>query len=96
MDYIEKEHKREYWLISSNDNIFRLDECLSENSEVDWHGSFNPKIGDIVFIYRTKPVQRICYMMEVIKLNIPYRETTNDYKYWGEKHGHLGLKTDEL
>ncbi len=86
MNYPEKEQKTVYWLLASNDKIFKLEECLSETSEVDWHGNCNPKIGDIVFIYRTKPIQRICYMMEVTKVNIPYHETITDEKYWGEKH----------
>ena len=95
MNYLEKEQKTVYWLIASNDYIFKLKECLSENSEVDWQGSFNPKIGDIVFVYRAKPVQRICYMMKVTKLNIPYRDTINDYKYWGEKHEPLKYMNPE-
>ena len=89
MNYPDKEHKKVYWLISSNDKIFKLEECLSENSEIDWHGSFNPKIGDIVFIYRAKPIQRICYMMEVTKVNIPYHEAINDDKYRGEKNDNI-------
>ena len=88
MNYPEKEHKKVYWLISANDNYFKLEECLSENSEVDWHANCNPKIGDIVFIYRSKPIQRICYMMEVTKVNIPDQETETFGKYWGEKHAH--------
>lgn len=75
-----------YWLISSNDEIFNLEECLKESNLVDWQPSFSPKVGDIVFIYRTRPVQRICYMMKVTKINIPYRETINDERFWGEKH----------
>ena len=82
----EKEEFRTYWLISSNDDIFRLEECLADNQSVDWQGSFSPQKRDVVFIYRTKPVQRICYMMEVSKVNIPYKDTINDIKYWGVNH----------
>ena len=39
-----------YWLVSSNDSIFRLADCLSENRRVYWQASFSPKVGDIVFI----------------------------------------------
>ena len=93
----EKEEFRTYWLISSNDDIFRLEECLADNQSVDWQGSFSPKKGDVVFIYRTKPVQRICYMMEVSKVNIPYKDTINDSKYWGVKHAPKGTTNpDEL
>ena len=67
-----------YWLISSNDSIFRLEDCLNGSQYVDWQSSFSPKVGDVVFIYRTKPTQRVCYMMEVVAINIPYRKTIND------------------
>ena len=79
-----------YWLISSNDSIFRLEDCLNESQYVNWQSSFSPKVGDVVFIYRTKPTQRVCYMMEVVAINIPYRKTINDIKYWGEKHSPKG------
>ena len=84
-----------YWLISSNDNIFKLEEYLAHNNYIDWQGSFSPKIGDIVFIYRTKPTQRICYMMEVSEINIPYRKTINDIKYWGKGHAPKGTTNPE-
>ena len=74
------------WLISSNDEVFDLVSCLSENQFVDWQPSFSPNIGDIVYIYRTKPLQRICYKMIVTDINIPYRNTINDIKYWGPNH----------
>lgn len=93
----EKEDLKTYWLISSNDEIFRIEDCLAEKNSVDWQGSFSPKKGDIVFIYRTKPIQRICYMMEVSIINIPYRNTLNDIKYWGENHAPKGVTNpDEL
>lgn len=72
-----------YWLISSNDKIFRLEDYLNDEEYVDWHDSFLPQVGDIVFIYRTKPFQRICYMMEVVAINIPYEDSMEDSKYWG-------------
>ena len=91
----EKTEWKAFWLISSNDNIFRLEDCLADNDQVDWQSSFSPKRGDIVFIYRTNPSQRICYMMEVTAINIPYRETINDIKYWGENHAPKGMTNPE-
>lgn len=84
-----------YWLISSNDNIFRLEDYLADNKYVDWQASFSPKKGDVVFIYRTKPARRICYMMEVSEINIPYKNTINDINYWGEKHTPKGATNPE-
>ena len=87
---LKKEEPITYWLISSNDSIFRLADCLKENEHVDWQPNFSPKVGDVVFIYRTKPIQRICYKMVVTMTNIPYRDTVNDIKFWGENHSPLG------
>lgn len=81
---------RTNWLISSNDEVFDLASCLNENQFVDWQPSFSPNIGDIVYIYRTKPLQRICYKMLVTDINIPYRDTINDIKYWGSNHSPKG------
>ena len=74
------------WLISSKDDIFRLDDCLIEKRIVDWQASFSPNVGDIVYIYQAKPYQRITYKMIVTKISIPYKNTKNDIKYWGPKH----------
>lgn len=82
---IEKEYIT-YWIIPSKDSVFRIADCLKDKQFVDWQSSFNPKKGDIVFIYRSRPIQRISYMMEVTKTNIPYRNTINDEEYWGEEH----------
>ena len=88
---------RTYWLIPSNTSIFRLDDCLAKSDYVDWRHSFSPQIGDVVFIYLTKPEQKIRYMMEVTKINIPYKETLDDSEFWGEGHKpHSGGKPDVL
>lgn len=79
-----------YWIISSNDRVFRIADCLKDNQYVDWQPNITPKKGDVVFIYRTKPIQRICYKMEVVEINIPYSETTNDEEYWGDDHSPKG------
>ena len=34
-------------------------------------------------------------MMKVIEINIPYRNTINDIKYWGEKHSPKGTTNSE-
>jgi 5-methylcytosine-specific restriction protein A len=90
-EFLKHSHlSRTNWLISSNDEVFDLVSCLNENQFVDWQPSFSPSIGDIVYVYRTKPIQRICYKMIVTDINIPYRNTINDIKYWGPNHSPKG------
>ena len=59
---------KEYWIVSSNSNKFRLDDLLRNNNVVDWkQGQYKFKTGDIVYIYSTLPKGRITYEMEVVK-----------------------------
>ena len=42
-------------------------------------------VGDIVFIYKTKPEQRIRYMMEVVKDKINFDEAFEQESFWTDK-----------
>ena len=83
---MEKNVLPTYWLISSNDNIYNVANHIKEHLSMDWQQDFSTKPGDIVFIYRTRPIQQICYKMTVTQTNIPYRDIINDTKYWGKDH----------
>lgn len=74
---------KEYWIVSSNSNMFRLGDLLRKKNVVDWkQGRYKFKTGDIVYIYSTLPEGRITYEMEIIKDNIPFDEAINQYEYW--------------
>ena len=63
-----------YWIISSNEEIFHLEDMLKNNEVVDWRQFNNFEIGDIVYIYNSKPHRRIRYKMEVIRIDVPTSE----------------------
>ena len=44
-----------YWIISSNEEIFHLEDMLKTNEVVDWRQFNNFEVGDIVYIYNSKP-----------------------------------------
>lgn len=76
-----------YWLFPWNPKEFYLDEYLNKFEEVDWkQGKYKINVGDYVYIYCSKPEQKIRYHFQVTKINIPFEESTNDQFYWGEKH----------
>lgn len=83
---MEKNVLPTYWLVPSNDRIFRIVDCFREWHFVEWQSNFSPKQGDIVFIYRTNPIQRICYKTVVTKISIPYQEALDDSMFWGDQH----------
>ena len=71
------------WVIPSNLNDYDIHSAFDELERLDWHYSNsikNVKIGDIVYIYVSKPECAIRYKCEVTKINIPYLEI-DDRKY---------------
>lgn len=74
------------WIIPSNSSKFDLAKFLSKhNNEVDWKQSANFEVGDVVYIYCTKPEMRIHYKMEVVKTNIPFSMSLKDEDCWTDQ-----------
>ena len=74
-----------YWIVPSNNERFRLDDFLNNYNVVSWRHTNNFQVGDVVFIYATKPRQRLTYQMIITEVNVPeskYDETN----YWGDKY----------
>lgn len=74
------------WIIPSNSSKFDLAKFLSKyNNEVDWKQSANFEVGDVVYIYCTKPEMRIRYKMNVIATDIPSSKAKIDKKFWSDE-----------
>lgn len=71
-----------YWIIPANPKRYRLADVLRELPHVDWRQHNNFEVGDIVFIYNSRPDSQILYKMEVIAVNLKTNETTADRQYW--------------
>lgn len=75
-----------YWIIPSNENKFNLAKFLStHNNVVDWKQSANFEVGDVVYIYCTKPQMRIRYKMDVIATDIPSSKAMMDKTCWSDE-----------
>jgi len=70
------------WLISSNPNMYDSISAFDSLSLVDWKQNANYEIGDNIYIYITKPMQKIVIGAVVVKLDIPFSETIGDLKFW--------------
>ncbi len=74
------------WIISANSNIYNHESSFIDNGYIDWRqGLYKYQIGDIVYIYCTKPLKRIRYKCIVEKTNLTKYEILNDYEYWIDK-----------
>ena len=78
------EKKTKYWLIPNNPNRYDSINAFKDLKEIDWGNQANNKfeIGDIAYIYVSKPIQSIAIKTEVSKIDIPKDEILgNDEKY---------------
>ena len=79
--------KSNYWVIPGNIYIFRVTDYFDKYDIVDWKQShYKFEVGDIVFIYVSKPICSIRYMLQVVKCDVSFEEYINDEDYWGDKH----------
>ena len=70
------------WLVPSNNAFFRLTDLLTARNIVSWRQSQDFEVGDIIYIYTTKPTGCITYQMVVTASNLPSSEYTDDKEYW--------------
>ena len=72
-----------YWIIPANPKLYRIADAIRDlNGVIDWRQYNNFEVGDIVFIYCSKPISQIIYKMEVIATNISREYTIADQQYW--------------
>ena len=72
------------WIFPWNPKQYYLHEYLEKYDIVDWkQGNYKIHPGDNVYIYGSKPEQRICYYLQVVAVDIPYEQTINDEDFWG-------------
>jgi 5-methylcytosine-specific restriction protein A len=71
------------WLISANPAIYDVDLDLLDHGTIFWNQR-NRKYeqNDIVFIYFSRPEQKIKYKCIVEKIDIPYDDAPDDKAYW--------------
>jgi 5-methylcytosine-specific restriction protein A len=83
------------WIISANSQIYDYASYFSSNTIVHWRQSAKYGVGDIVYIYCTRPQQRIMYKCEVIRHSIPYSEIAgnDDISLWKDMDEYEKSKT---
>ena len=75
-----------YWIVPSNDSTFRIADAIKANDGiVDWRQSNKFAVGDIVFIYKGKPEQKVVFRMEVIGVEISEEEALEQEAYWTDQ-----------
>lgn len=70
------------WMISANGKIYDHASSFAANGFIDWKQRANYSIGDIVYIYCTRPFKRVMYKCEVVKCSMPFSECIDDKDFW--------------
>ena len=65
------------WIIPADIKICNVSEYYCENGFLDWRAVYNYEIGDIIYIYYSKPIQKIMFKTRVEKKFI-YETTGED------------------
>lgn len=74
-----------YWIVPSNDSTFRIGDAIkAQGGMADWRTD-RFSVGDVVFIYKTRPEQCIRYKMEVIKTKIIFDAAFEQEPFWTDK-----------
>ena len=72
----------ETWMMPSNNNTFRVDDCIDDRGVIFWRQYNNFSVGDSIYLYGTKPESRIKYLMQVEEIDITHSDKIDDKEYW--------------
>ena len=71
------------WIISANSKVYDHASSFEHFGNVDWRqGNTKYQVGDIVFIYCTRPLKKIRYKCIVKKIDMSFNEIRDDKEYW--------------
>lgn len=70
------------WMISANAKMYDHASAFAKYGFIDWRKRANYSKGDIVYVYCTKPYQKVMYKCEVIIEDMPFEECQDDKEFW--------------
>ncbi|MGL4971692.1 MAG: HNH endonuclease [Culicoidibacterales bacterium] len=70
------------WILSANLNVYNHEQSFAKNSFIDWKKTANFEVGDIIYIYVSKPVSAICFVGKVTKIDMDFTECIDDREFW--------------
>lgn len=70
------------WIISANQNVYNHKVAFEKWGFIDWKQKAKYSVGDIVYIYCTRPYKKIMYATKVEKVNMDFSEIQDDKEFW--------------
>lgn len=79
---------RKAWVVPSNIEIFDIRSCICEFGYCYWQQYYNFGIGDIIYMYATKPYQEIAFKFIVSDIDLQYSDViAAQNKFWKTPEG---------
>ncbi len=75
-----------HWIVPFDSSKFDIVNALERFGFVDWKQRNNFNIGDIIYVYITKPEQCIRYRFCVTEINLTFEQSQNDIEFWNDKN----------
>ena len=74
------------WIIPANSKRYDFFSAFNNNNFIDWTKKAKYEEGDIVYLYCTKPQQKIMYKIVIDKIFTSSNSEVDDRKYWIDKN----------
>ena len=74
------------WIIPANSKRYDFFSAFNNNNFIDWTKKAKYEEGDIVYLYCTKPQQKIMYKTDIDKIFTSSNSEVNDREYWINKN----------
>lgn len=73
------------WIIPANGKVYDHASAFQKWGYIDWRQNVNYSVGDIVYIYCTRPYKKIMYKAQVDKVKLDSSQIVNDEEFWIDK-----------
>ena len=71
-----------HWMITYNQQEFDIYNCLKDLGTTDWPQQKNKfQVGDIVYMYCSRPIMRITHKMRITKIDVSRQEHKDETLY---------------
>lgn len=81
------------WIIPANPNYYKVNEAFKRNKIVYWRQTVNYAVGDIVYIYCIRPLQKIMLKTYVLQIDVAFEDTYDDSEFFMHKEDIYDNKT---
>ena len=81
------------WIIPANPNYYKVNEAFKKNKIVYWKQTVNYAVGDIVYIYCIRPLQKIMLKTYVVQTDVALEDTYDDSEFFVHKENYHDNKT---